>query len=158
MHPFRILAPAALLLMAGCGEVSPGPTREEGKGIPPLPSEAPTTTRAANNPAQSLSLSSGSALNVEGTPFARAAACFTAVTALETALESMPALAGKAERAALQQAKTLYEQRALKAAETEGLGAGETRTALDERLQQGLDNPAPEVQRATMCLRELAGR
>jgi hypothetical protein len=76
--------------------------------------------------------------------------------AVADASQNMPALAGGGAKAALQQAQTIYDQRAAAEAAKQGISADQARSEIEKRLEAALDDPAPALQRAIGCLRQLA--
>jgi len=139
-----------------CG--SPEPTTEHqvsGTGIPALPAQNVVSRDWPAGTAKVLSLSAGGAPGDQN-PYERATGCVIAMKTLATALQDMPALAGETEQAALRKAEAIYEQRANEEAAKQGLAGQVARSEMEQRLQAALDEPAPQMRRASACLRALA--
>jgi hypothetical protein len=149
-----LLTLSAVFAVTACGSGSDTErlAQEAGTGIPPLPAAKADANGGANSPAASLSLASRTE---PGDPYERAVGCAVALNVLAVALEDMPALAGEAERTALQRARAIYERRAAAEARRRELTGEEARATIETRREQALDDPMPEVRRAAACLREL---
>ncbi len=149
-----LLALAATALLCACSGTDRDERRETGTGIPPMPQ----VTQAAGPAAKALAaLSITGGGGAQGDPHEQAMRCAVALRTLTSQLQDYPALLGEAQKAALRKAQSAYDQRVAAAAARQGISAQESRSTMEQQVQLGLDDPAPQVQRVTGCLRRLAG-
>ena len=123
-----------------------------GTGIPPLPA-AESASRGTPGLAAALSISGSGA--PQGDAYQSALGCAVALRVLAETIESMPALAGETEQAALRQAQTIYGRRAAAEARRQGVTEKETSSEMETLQQLAFDDPMPQVRRAAGCLRQL---
>ena len=114
---------------------------------------AESASRGTPGLAAVLSISGSGA--PQGDAYQSALGCAVALRVLAETIESMPALAGETEQAALRQAQTIYGRRAAAEARRQGVTETETSSEMETLQQQAFDDPMPQVRRAAGCLRQL---
>ena len=140
--------------LAGCsGEQAP--QREQ---VAPGTASASTSPQAKSYPpgaAKVLSVAGATAVTGSG-PYQKAVNCTAAIQSMRQLVSDLAIDLGEAEMGGVNQAATIYRQRANAAGAREGVSERDTSVAIERQVQEATDDPAPQVQLAAACLRNLA--